>query len=100
MANAVFTISSLLVGLTGIVLIAILLKYGSKKIHYILALFNFFASIIWGFGAFLVGISQTDSIAIISWKIALLGGVFAPIVFYHVIAVLGELKKKILIVIF
>ena len=99
MAGTVWTISNLIVAVTCWILIFVLFKYGTRKVHYIWAFFNFIISI-WGLGAFLVGLSRDSSTAMIFWKIALGGGLLAPIVFYHVIVVLGELKRKILLRIF
>ena len=70
----------------------ILLRYGSRKVHYVLALFNAAAGI-WGFGAFLVGLAKTPEAALVLWKLALIGAIFSPILFYHVVVMLGSLKR-------
>lgn len=100
MAESIFKYSSLFVGLTGIVLIFILVKFGTKKVHYVLALFNLAGSVCWGFGAFFVSCSASPSIALFFWKIALLGAIFAPIIFYHVIVELAGLHRTTLVRIF
>jgi signal transduction histidine kinase len=88
-----------MIGVTSTVLIFILLKYGSKAIHYVWAWFNFVCGL-WGFSAFFIGLAKTETIAMIWWKIGLFGAILTPIVFYHVIVVLGELKRFKVVLLF
>ncbi len=100
MALMVWSVSNLVVGLICGSLIIVLLKYGSKKIHYIWALFNLSIAL-WGFGAFLVGMAKDSSTAFIFWMIAFIGSLPASTIFYHVIVVIGDLKRtKTLIVLY
>jgi len=99
MAASVFTISNLSVGITCFAIVYILLRFGSKKVHYVWALFNVAAGM-WGFGAFLVGLAKTADMAFIFWKLALIGAIFSPIIFYNVIVVLGDLNRRVLISLF
>ncbi|MDD4956780.1 MAG: GAF domain-containing protein, partial [Candidatus Omnitrophica bacterium] len=99
MAGLIFTISNCIVWVTCIILIIILFVYGKKKVHYMWAYFNFVGGL-WGLGGFLVGLSKAPTVAMISWKIALIGSIFSPIVFYHMITVLGDLNRKKILYIF
>jgi len=97
MASAVFIISNLLVAITCAILIFIILRYGSTKLHYLWAFFNFTPGI-WGFGAFFIGIARNEQEAMLAWKIALFGAMITPVVCYHVTTVLGNLKRTQLLI--
>jgi len=57
MAGTIWGISNLLLGIVSVILIYILIRYGSKKVHYVWAFFNFVVAI-WAFGAFFVVLSR------------------------------------------
>ena len=99
MTGLIFAVTNLIVGLTCLILILILLKYGSKKVHYILAIFILVTGI-WGFGGFFIGLAQNSSTAMIAWKIGLAGSIPSPVVLYHVVVLLGGLKRKNLLKLF
>jgi len=96
MAAIVWAVSNLIVGIICTILLVILLIYGSKKIHYIWAAINLTLGI-WGFGAFFVSLSTNSNIAMIFWTIALVGAIPVPVLFYHFVVILGELKRKDLV---
>jgi len=98
MAGVIWTISSFIVCLTCLVLVFIILRYGSKKAQYIWALFNLAVGI-WGLGSFFAGLSRDNLTAMLFWKIAITGAVPTTAIFYHVIVVLGELKRKAILII-
>jgi len=99
MAGLIWTISDLLVAITCAIVMFILLKYGSKKEHYLWAFFNFIL-VIWGGGTFLAELTKNSNIATTLWRIALVGAVPTSTVCYHIIVVLGGLRRQKLLKIF
>jgi len=88
-----FAVSGLLITITCVTLIVILVKFGKTKVHRLWTLFNL-SVCIWGFGAFLLGISPTENVAGIVGRIAHIGAIFIPIFFYHTISIFCELYRK------
>jgi hypothetical protein len=52
---------------------------------------------VWGLGLFFVGIADTESEAILSWRFAHLGGFFVGPTFYHLVSVFCGSKRKTLL---
>lgn len=69
------------------------LFFGKTKLHRLLIAFNMVVAV-WGLGLFLVGIADTESEAILSWKLANLGGFFVGPVFYHLVSVFCDSRHK------
>lgn len=95
MALAIWTVSNLMVFIVCSIILFILLRYGSKKIHYVWAFLNLVAGI-WGLGGFLIGLARNSTEAMLFWKIGLAGATLTPIGFYHLVVTLGDFKRKIL----
>ena len=96
-AGLVWSISNLVTGLICIGLVFVILKHSTKKIHYFLVLFNI-AVAIWGFGAFFIGLARNPIEAALAWKIACIGGLSSPMIFYHMINILsGNASRKTVI---
>ena len=95
-----FSISGLVLSLTCFVLLLMILKFGTRKLHYIWALFNI-SLIIWGSFAFAIGKTSNEDLVFLLWKIAHIGIILIPILFFHVIYLLCELnQKKTLLIIY
>ena len=95
-----FTISSVSLILTSFVLLIVLLIYGKTKLHRICAMFNF-SVFVWAVGTLLISLYSKPSQALIGWKIAVTGGLFIAVLFYHTAYIVGGLlKKKILVIIY
>jgi signal transduction histidine kinase len=88
-----FALAGLILGTTCLMLTLLVVVYGKTSLHRVWALFNL-AVAIWGFGAFFIGISDFPSTAIISWKVAHIGGIFIPVCFFHTICVFCEIHKR------
>ena len=93
MPGIIWNLSNIAVALTTFSLAFIFLKYRTKKIHGILVVFNTCVGI-WGLGCFVAGLNINSELIEIAWKIALLGAIFAPILFYRFIVQLGKLSKS------
>ncbi len=101
MVNSItlFALSGLLIGITCAILTIIILFAAKQKLHYLWALQNI-ALTIWGFGLFFVGISQKADIALLWWKFAHVGGLFVSVIFYHIIVIFCDLKRKKVVIFF
>ena len=88
-----FALSGLLLGITCLMLSVVLGVYGKTKLHHIWVLFNL-AVAIWGFGCFVVGRATNESIALIGWRFAHIGGLFVNVFFYHMVSNFCDLKRK------
>ena len=88
-----FAVSGLLTLFTCSLLCIGLLKFGKTKSHNIWALFNFSAAF-WGGGCYLIGISTSVPMALISWKVAFLGALFTAPIFFHTVTVFCNIKRK------
>jgi len=57
--------------------------------------------LVWGVGTFLVSITASASRAMLGWQIAVAGGLFISVFFYHTIYILANLNyKKILMLVY
>ncbi|MBL7198214.1 MAG: hypothetical protein ISS47_08955 [Candidatus Omnitrophica bacterium] len=88
-----FAISGLLIAVTCFILIFILFKYGRTKFHQLWALFHLAVGI-WGVGIFCIGISTSEGLARIGWKIALFGGPLIAVFCYRTASELCEIRNK------
>jgi two-component system NtrC family sensor kinase len=92
-----FSVSGLLILFTFPILTVLSLKNYKSKLHTIWAVFNIAVGV-WGLGAFLVSIANDAKTAFIYWKIAHVGIIFIPILYFHVSYVFCDLtNKKILV---
>ena len=100
MENIIWSWSGLVLGFIGLVLIVLIFKNASNKGQYSFAIFCI-APTFFGFIAFFIGITKQSSIAMLLWKIGLWCPLFAPVMFYHSIVMMGNLRrKKVLIILY
>ncbi|MBI5665775.1 MAG: hypothetical protein HZC49_11935 [Nitrospirae bacterium] len=89
----IFAFAGAVLGTTCLSLALLVAMNRKTTLHRIWALFNLSVAI-WGIGAFFIGISTTPSSAIVSWKLAHVGGIFIPVCFFHTICVFCEIDTK------
>lgn len=95
-----FAFSGLIIIITALILTIALLSYGNTKLHKIWTLFNF-AVLVWGIGCFLVGNASSPKSALFAWRIAISGGLFLGVLFYHTMSVFSDvIKRKTLICVY
>lgn len=88
-----FALSSLSCGISSFVLTLIYILFGRSKEHRLLGLDNI-AVVFWGVGLFFVGTALSEERAMLAWKIALLGGTFIGVFFYHLVYIFCRLNRK------
>jgi hypothetical protein len=87
------SITGLLISLTSSILILIFVIYGRTKLHRLWTLVN--ATVLaWGVGCFLAGRATSPSDALFAWRIAISGGLFIPVTFYHCVCIFSAVKKR------
>jgi GAF domain-containing protein len=91
-----FAISGISCAISCTILSVIGLFFGKAKLHRLLIAFNMVVAV-WGLGLFFVGIADTESEAILSWKLAHLGGFFVGPTFYHLVSVFCGSRRKTLL---
>ncbi|MFH1767780.1 MAG: histidine kinase N-terminal 7TM domain-containing protein, partial [Candidatus Omnitrophota bacterium] len=91
--NTLFTVSGLFLSLTCFVLLFVLLKFGTTRVHRTWAAFNLSVAI-WGLGLFFVGRAGNQETALRAWQFAHIGGVSIAVTFFHLVYTLCELKYK------
>ena len=92
-----FSISGLILSLTCLVLIYIILKSATSRIHHIWALFNI-AVAVWGIGSFFL-MKQGDFGFVLFWlRVAHAGVIFIAVFFFHLVYLVSESKKQILLI--
>ena len=98
MLGIIWNFSNIAVVFTAFFLVFIFLKYGTKKVHHILVIFNTSVGT-WGLGCFVAGLNINPHLVELAWKIAILGALFSPIIFYRFIVELGNLNRSKLLTI-
>jgi hypothetical protein len=88
-----FTLASLSVGISCLLLSAIALYFGKTKLHRLLLFFNL-AVTAWGIGLFLVGISNSVAEAKLAWKFAQCVGLFIAPAFFHLTCAWCEIRHQ------
>jgi signal transduction histidine kinase len=88
-----FLLSNLLVSFTSLVLILLLLFYGRRKIHRVWAICNV-AILVWGIGTVLITAMKNLNLIVVGWKIALVGGYFIAVLYYHTVYIFTKSKNK------
>lgn len=88
-----FSIAGIVLATTCFFLTFILLLYGKSYLHKIWALFNFIVGI-WGLGAFYIGQIQEYEKALMIWRAVHLAVIFIPVLNYHVVYILFNLRQK------
>ena len=86
-------LSSLLTISTCLILFFIVLYFGKEKIHRLWAVFNIVVAT-WGTGTFLAGMAKSPESSLLAWRIAIIGGIFLGVFFFHMVCVYGDLKRK------
>jgi len=92
-----FAITSLSCGVSCLILAVIAIIFGKTKIHRVLAFLNI-AVAIWGFGCFVAGIADTESMAIFGWKFAHIGGALVAVLFFHLVCLFCKIQRKALLI--
>jgi signal transduction histidine kinase len=88
-----FAVAGLLLGITSLLLALIVFVQGRTKLHLIWVFFNL-AVAIWGFGCFIVGNASNESVALLGWRFAHVGGIFVAVFFYHMVYIFSGLKRR------
>ena len=88
-----FSLSGLILGITSIVLVAILVAYGKSKAHRLWMLFNLSLAW-WGVGVFFMGKCTNPAQTLFVTKIAYVGVIFISIFFYHFSTVFSGVNRK------
>jgi len=92
-----FSVGGLVLTICCLAVIAVNLIFGRKKVNYIWSLFNLSVAI-WGFGAFMVGISGIQQQPWFWWKINHIGVIWMPVFVLHTAYLLTtKVNKKIVI---
>ena len=100
MSLNIFYLSGILIFITCVILAIIVLFFGKLKLHKIWVFLNIVTAI-WGLGLFFVGRAGLDqSAALFWWKIAHLGGMFIPVVFFHTMLELLSQKRRTILFVF
>ncbi len=89
-----FAISGLLIGVACLAMgLWVYLSNPSGKINRLWAILCV-AVAIWGFGGLAIGISSSYFQALTSWRLAYMGVILIPTLFYHFVAILLGLQRK------
>ena len=91
-----FAISGLLIAITDLPLLILILKVGNNKIARLYA-FSLLAVLIWGLGAFLIGITKNSVLAALYLKFAYSGALFIPVLTAHTVLLLVQKKSRFII---
>ncbi|HCX28100.1 MAG TPA: hypothetical protein DHI91_03100, partial [Candidatus Portnoybacteria bacterium] len=90
-----FSLSGILIGISSFFLgIFIFWKSQHNKVNRIWSIFCFFVAI-FGFGSFAVGSTLDPDKGLFWWKIAYIGIIFIPVLYYHFVSAFLQLKSKI-----
>lgn len=92
-----FALAGLSCSISCLVLSVIAFIFGKVKIHRVLTFFNV-AVAIWSYGLFIVGIATNEKTALFGWKFAHIGGMFVSILFFHIVCLFCEIKRKPLLI--
>ena len=90
-----FTWSGLLTGISCTVMAGLVyLTNRTQRANQLWAVFCLAVSV-WGFGALLIGLTRDADVALVWWRVANLGAVLIPVLFYHFVAVFtGAPRRK------
>jgi signal transduction histidine kinase len=91
-----FSLSGLFTAITALSLIIILLIYGKTRLHKIWTFFNL-AVLFWGIGCFMAGLAFSSRDALFAWRIAISGGLFIGVFFYHTMYIFSGIQKRIIL---
>lgn len=97
MQISALSIIGFIVGSTCLFLTIFVFSFGRTKLHRVWALFNLCCSI-WGFGIFFATKTQNANESLVWWKFGMFGGLFIPVVFYHVACLFCNINRKFLII--
>lgn len=89
----VFAIAGLSCAISCITLSLIAHFFGKTKLHRLLFVFNIVVAV-WGLGLFLIGIADSESNALFSWKFAHAGSFLIGPIFYHIVSVFSGKRSK------
>src|SRR3989344_1159215 len=88
-----FAISGIFIVITCTLMAIIMLARATTRLHLIWGVFCM-TVILWGLGAYQIGISQDPARALFWWKFAYIGVIFIPIMFTHFVYIFLERKKR------
>ena len=94
-----FVIAGLLLGITCLLLSAIIFWHGKKRLNYVWGAFNISVAL-WGVGAFLVGRADSAADAMFLWRFALSAVVWIAVFYFHIAAIFCEKEEKLKTLIF
>ena len=89
-----FAISGILIVITCTLMAIIMFARATTRLHLIWGVFCT-TVILWGLGAYQIGISKDPARALFWWKFAYIGVIFIPIMFTHFVYIFLERKKRI-----
>ncbi len=93
----IFAISGIIIGASSSVMAVLMFAIGKERLHYIWGLFCITAAF-WGFGGYMIAVTQDINRANLLWRIAHIGIIFIPIFFTHfVYEFLGKRNKVFII---
>ncbi len=90
---SLFAIAGLSVSISCIILAIFILKHAQNQMQHLWGFFNILVAL-WACGTYLVGISATNSEAILYWKLTYAAANFISVGFYHLIYCFCALKKR------
>lgn len=82
----VFAISGILIVITCSLMAIVMLVRASNKLHFIWGIFCI-TVLLWGIGAYRIGIATNPANALYWWKFSYIGVIFIPIIFTHFVYV-------------
>jgi len=91
-----FAVSGILIVIACSLMAIVMLVRASSKLHYIWGIFCL-TVLLWGIGAYRIGIATDQANAVYWWKFAYIGVIFIPIMFAHFVYVF--LNRRINLVI-
>lgn len=91
-----FAISGILIVVTCAIMAIIMLARATARLHLIWGIFCI-TVMMWGLGAYQIGISKDPARALFWWKFAYIGVIFIPIMFTHFVYIFLEIKRKIFV---
>ena len=95
-----FAISGLLTGIASLAMgVLVLTKTTTERLHRLWFLFTGSVAV-WGFGGMWIAMADTESGAILAWRVVFaFGVVWIPIFFYHFVVIFCELQRKWMLIV-
>ncbi len=90
---SIFALTSIACGLFASFLALFAMVAGKNLPQRLFAYFNIAVSL-WGYGCFIAAIASSSNVAILGWKIALIGGYFIGTLLYHLVWEICAVRSK------